>query len=226
MRLPEKGACTPEKAGLFTTKTDSYTEHSPTSRIDSDSYTEHPLTSRIDSETSTGRARDDRDPRSRAALGPRPGDDPGLEPGPSAAGRPGLVRSGSGGGAVVRGRAGAVAAGVAAGGAGEVRRDVLGGDPGGASLAGGGRGWCAPRSSPSLFRTPGPVPAHRAQGPGARDLKPAAGLLPEAIEEVVRFPRRVRSIGLRAGRIRAGEWARVELSSFSYSNSKRLFKII
>ena len=35
MRLPEKGACTPETAGLFTVKTDSYTEHSPTSRIDS-----------------------------------------------------------------------------------------------------------------------------------------------------------------------------------------------
>ena len=35
-RLPEKGACTPEKAGLFTTKADSYTEHSPTSRIGSD----------------------------------------------------------------------------------------------------------------------------------------------------------------------------------------------
>ena len=35
IRLPEKGACTPEKAGLFTAKTDSYTEHSPTSRIDS-----------------------------------------------------------------------------------------------------------------------------------------------------------------------------------------------
>ena len=35
MRLPEKGACTPEKAGLFTAKTDSYTEHPPTSRIGS-----------------------------------------------------------------------------------------------------------------------------------------------------------------------------------------------
>jgi len=37
MRLPERGACTPEKAGLFTTKTDSNTEHPPTSRIGSES---------------------------------------------------------------------------------------------------------------------------------------------------------------------------------------------
>jgi len=36
IRLPEKGACTPENAGLFTAKTDSYTEHPPTSRIGSD----------------------------------------------------------------------------------------------------------------------------------------------------------------------------------------------
>ena len=34
-RLPEKGTCTPEKDGLFTAKTDSYTEHPPTSRIGS-----------------------------------------------------------------------------------------------------------------------------------------------------------------------------------------------
>jgi hypothetical protein len=36
MRPPEGGACTPEKAGLFTAKTDNNTEHSPTSRIDSE----------------------------------------------------------------------------------------------------------------------------------------------------------------------------------------------
>jgi hypothetical protein len=36
MRLPEKGACTPEKAVLFTAKTDSSTEHPPTSRIGSE----------------------------------------------------------------------------------------------------------------------------------------------------------------------------------------------
>src|SRR5205814_973904 len=100
-----------------------------------------------------------RDDVSRDPLVPRIGDNAGLEPQRSAAGRPLLVQFVYGGGLAVRGVAGTVHARAGGGLAGEVRRDLLGRDHGGAALVVGGVGFCDSWSSRGLFKTEWPVPA-------------------------------------------------------------------
>ena len=130
---------------------------------------------------------------------PRSGDNAGLEPEHSAAGCSMPVRHVYGGGVVVRRVAGAVHASAGGGLAWQTRCNVLGRDHGGSTLVVGRVGFCNPRSSRSLFKTQGPIPANRAQWASPGTLRPPDGPLPEAREGILRLSQRDLAIELRRG---------------------------
>jgi len=152
-----------------------------------------------------------RDDIPRAPRVPRSGDNAGLEPEHGAAGRSVPVRFVYSGGVVVRRVAEAVHASAGAGLAWQARCNVLGRDHGGSALVVGRVGFCNPRSSRSLFKTQGPIPANCAQWAGPGGMRPPAWPLPEARKGILRPLRRDLGIGLRAGEIGAIKWAKDEL---------------
>src|SRR5262249_12054109 len=142
---------------------------------------------------------------------PRAGDDAGSVPEHDPAGRAGVVRPVHGGRLAVRGVAGSVAARPGGGLAGEERRDLLAGDHGRAARVLGRMGFRDPRSSRGLSETRRSATADPPQWPGPGGVRRAAGPLSVASKGVATVARRVRAIGLRAARIRALEWEKVEL---------------
>ena len=130
---------------------------------------------------------------------PRSGDNAGLEPEHSAAGCSMPVRHVYGSGVVVRRVAGAVHASAGGGLAWQARCNVLGRDHGGSALVVGGVGFCNPRSSRSLFKTQGPIPANRAQWASSGGIRPPDGPLAEAREGILRLSQRDLAITLRRG---------------------------
>ena len=140
-----------------------------------------------------------RDDISRAPRVPRSGDNAGLEPEHSAPGCSMPVRHVYGSGVVVRRVAGAVHASAGGGLAWQARCHVLGRDHGGSALVVGGVGFCNPRSSRSLFKTQGPIPANRAQWASSGGIRPPDGPLAEAREGILRLSQRDLAITLRSG---------------------------
>ena len=74
----------------------------------------------------------------------------------------------------------------------QARCNVLGRYHGGSALVVGGVGFCNPRSSRSLFKTQGPIPANRAQWASSGGIRPPDGPLAEArgdLEAIAARPR-------------------------------------